>query len=79
MNLPWVSRRNLDATVEYYDRWVNDLSAENADLEQRIAYLECERESIRVASLTPDPEPITVLHPLPVDEDISRWEGEGGA
>ena len=79
MKLPWVSRADHDATVKLYKIWVNDLLDEVADLEERIAYLERERESLRLASLTPEPEPITILHPLPVDEDIARWEGEGGA
>ena len=77
--LPWVSRRDLEATEEYYKSWIHDLRGDNRELADRIRYLESERESIRLASLTPDPEPITILDPPEHDEDIARWEGEGGA
>ena len=77
MKLPWVSRRDHVEAVKVYDSWVNELLAENAVLMERVRYLERERESIRLASLARDPEPITVLDEH--DEDIARWEGEGGA
>lgn len=77
--VPWVSRRDHDITVKIHDDLIDELLDKNWELTDRVAYLERERESLRLASLTPDPEPITILHPLPVDEDIARWEGEGGA
>ena len=74
MKSPWVSRRDLDAAVKVYDDLIDELLAEKAALADRVNYLERERETFRIASLTPEPEPITELDP-----DIARWEGEGGA
>jgi hypothetical protein len=72
LQLPWISRRDLDATVEFYEDYIEELT-------NRILYLEQEREIQRQASLTPEPTPITVLDLPEHDEEIARWEGEGGA
>lgn len=79
MKSPWVSRRDHDAAVKAYDDLIDELLAEKAALADRVNYLERERETFRIESLTPEPEPITVLEPPEHDEDIARWEGEGGA
>jgi hypothetical protein len=69
---PWVNRRDLDATVKFYEDYIDELTS-------RILYLEKEREMYRQSLLTPKPKPITVLDPPENEEDLARWEGEGGA
>jgi hypothetical protein len=78
MKFPFVSRKDLDETVAFYDQWIKDDQKEIAELKARVEYLEKEREERRLASLARKPEPITNL-PFVIDLDLERWEGEGGA
>jgi hypothetical protein len=89
---PWISRRDHNATIRLYEDFIAEDHATIISLRERITYLEREREAIRLASLTPEPQPITILNSLDAaldetaqvieaafDEDLDRWEAEGGA
>jgi hypothetical protein len=75
---PWISRRDHELTVELFERFMGWDRQERDILIARIEYLERERETYRQASITNQDadNPITDLDH---NEDIARWEGEGGA
>lgn len=86
-----ISRKAYKEALTLYQQWMEEDAAEIETLRERVAYLESERETIRQASIAnaDADKPITeltlaeipthVCGPDEHDEDIARWEGEGGA
>jgi hypothetical protein len=59
----FISRKNYNEAIGLYEQWMREDAAEIAVLKERINYLENERETFRLASLTlaSKDDPITVL------------------
>ncbi len=78
---PFVTRHYHEEIVEVYEGALVWSQGEFDRMRDRINYLEREREAIRQASIAnaDADKPITILDPPEHDEDIARWENEGGA
>jgi chromosome segregation ATPase len=57
----FIRRKNYNEAISLYEQWMHEDAIEIATLKERVAYLENEREAIRLASLASTDEPITVL------------------